>query len=847
MNDRRWRYIASRWLHVCGYALVGAFAFEVVLALAWGPSDFLTPFSPPFVAATTWLLAFLLIHVVVEPIRVRRRQWVRTVLYPPAWVAVGLAIVLAAWLEAPLLHARLGRPPYWVDPYILAAVGSALVASLFLHNSRDTRQPVRAERKATAESLDWPTIESWLASGEEPLLANQRDLFGLDSLAQRAAQLLVEDHRSIALLGPWGSGKTSLLNLLQDALNRRSDRITVVARLDVWAVPDAKDVPRIALSAIVQSLDELCDVLAFRGIPLSYQRLAAAEPTGNLSRFLGVGDGQSDSLDEIERLSPLLTAVDAHVVLVVEDLDRAGANFDTRHLERLLWALRRVPRVKFVVAMDHSRSRFDFSKVCDATILMPELEHDHVLEIVSVAYEHWRSAYRDIDPRRNEAGDKFKLADARLGGLVEYLRRTGRDTPLNALVEVLATPRTLKHVLSQVDRSWRQLHGEVDLDDLVVVAAVRQASEPVYRFLLANIDVARHDVDPLRPQTQQVKAAWEQLLATLPSASTVQRLVDLLQIEQLQSDRIQMRAEPDLPQGVYLDEPVDYFRRIVAERLADSELRDQTVLRHIEQWQAGTSNELVSMLTRPVDPDGYVDRWEHFAARHTDEELKRLLEDVERTLLARDGRDANYDDTAVIALWRRCNRRLERGRHDDWLAERIEQAARTSLLFLERFLYYWTGDRGIVSDEGALVIKQRALDSIRTNAPDAERLRRLITEQEPFLLARLNIQLREVQGWQDYFAPVLVDAARRFPEVFLPQLANLLGSSESSIVPASAPRNQPRFINAYQIDRAKAQRMFPEHLKAALLLLAEYEGEDGFVTRARGSARAWLTELDSIR
>ncbi|MGH2437733.1 MAG: hypothetical protein ACRDFA_12185 [bacterium] len=75
------------------------------------------------------------------------------------------------------------------------------------------------------------------------------------------------------------------------------------------------------------------------------------------------------------------------------------------------------------------------------------------------------------------------------------------------------------------------------------------------------------------PRTKTVKEAWTTLVADLPNGVTVQRLVDLMGIEQL-STRTTLGDIASAPQGVHEYDPVDYFRRIVAEDLAPEELRD---------------------------------------------------------------------------------------------------------------------------------------------------------------------------------------------------------------------------------------------------------------------------------
>ena len=142
--------------------------------------------------------------------------------------------------------------------------------------------------------------------------------------------------RCVALLGPLGSGKSSVLNVVRTLL-RGSEPTTILVDFDVWAVPRAEEVPRLALDRIVEALDNHVDTIALRDVPTTYQRLVAAAPISNLSRALGV-DTESDSTETLQRLNEILGALDARLVLIVEDAERTGKTFDTRHLQRLLWA-----------------------------------------------------------------------------------------------------------------------------------------------------------------------------------------------------------------------------------------------------------------------------------------------------------------------------------------------------------------------------------------------------------------------------------------------------------------------------------------------------------------------------
>ena len=845
----RLAYSGARWVRLLVLTLLGTVAFELILPLAWHRATSIQlPYSPTFTLLTTWLAVVLLVYVIAEPIRIRRRQWLTIMWYPPTWLAVPLAWGLAAASERlPVALRPQSSGPDWQNLYTVTPIALAIVAGLAVR-----QLPWRKASRATASSgsLDgtgftWSEIEAWIVSAERPLASSERDLFQHRRIAARIAKSVAADRRNVALLGRFGSGKSSILNLVAAQLAQSPDTI-VVADFDVWAVPDPEDVPRLALNRIIGALDDYVDTIQFRRLPLAYQRLAAAEPTGRLSAALGL-ESVGDSIELLGGLSKVVETIGARVLLIVQDVERAGKGFDTRHLQRLLWALRSTQGIQFILSVDPDHAPLDFAKLCDSIELVPSVEVDHVAKILTVAYGHWRMKFSDIDPHpERRDGDKLRLDQAMAGAMVDYMRRTGRDTPLDALVSLLDTPRSLKHVLRRVDETWNNLHGEAELDDILIVSALRHGAEPVYRFLLADIDAARHEPDDMFPRTKNIKDEWTRVLAEVPAGSAAQKLVDLMGIEQLTKDTI--RTGTDSPQGVQESEPVDYFRRIAAEELSPSELRDQSVLREIDQWKSTRSGPLLGRLLDASDGDEeYVRVWEHFSDRHTDAELMELVQQLVANIKERDGSAAAADHRALIGLWRRCNRRLRRNEHADCLRAMILDAIPVSLHLANGLFYYWTGNYGIVDDAARAEIRQSIVDAVRATVRTGDDLAKVLTAENPYVIGRLITQtgadpgVAAFEAWRDYLPALLIEGAEKHPEVLVPELANLAGDEQSGIVAAGGDY-PPIFINRYGIDRARMTALFGDRLDDALALLADYAGDNAYAVRAKDAARAWLDE-----
>ena len=478
--------------------------------------------------------------------------------------------------------------------------------------------------------------------------------------------------------------------------------------------------------------------------------------------------------------------------------------FDTRHLQRLLWALRDIRHVSFVLACDRDNARaIDFSKLCDTIELLPPMEWEHVRAILATAINHWRRAYEDIDPRAGSHHGTSRLQYEHSSRMHEYLRRLAPDTPLDHLVQLLQTPRRLRQVLRRVDRTWQQLHGEADLEDIVILSALRESTPCVYEFLIAHMDAAREEPERMLGSSETLRADWDRLTASLPNGAAARQLVDLLDIRQLSEGGSHAGAPP--LQGVHSRHPVDYFRRIAAERLDPEETKDQTVLRDIDAAQKGRAEPLIDGLVAADDEDNrYPAMWLAFSGIHETTELRKLASRVIERLLERDGRKADGLHSAVLALREACRSRFRRDREAEWLQAEIVRSVRVSLGFARELWSSWAREDGIVSGGVGRQIRDAMIQAVQETLGDGVDLAAILDPEDPFgVLAMVAAtadgeDVTALETWREQLAPALAKGARTHPEVILPEVANLLGDEKSST--RTADVGPPRFLARYSID-----------------------------------------------
>ena len=240
--ERRIDRAADRWAQVISLAILGAVAFEAILPVAWSYwKSVAWPYSAGFLAVAVWLSSVALLAIVCEPMRIARRQWSRLLWYPHLWVAVVVAVALASVAERlPLSLRPQSTGPDWQHVYPLVIVGLALLSALGLSNLKRGETRAFLVDDAEPRRIAWPLVETWIRSGEEPISKEAFDLFRHRSLATRVAAL-IEQGRPVALLGQFGIGKTSILNLVRDKL-AKSETTTIIATLNAWAVARPEDV-----------------------------------------------------------------------------------------------------------------------------------------------------------------------------------------------------------------------------------------------------------------------------------------------------------------------------------------------------------------------------------------------------------------------------------------------------------------------------------------------------------------------------------------------------------------------------------------------------------------------------
>ena len=225
---------------------------------------------------------------------------------------------------------------------------------------------------------------------DTPIKDSERDLIGRAPFAERLADILKSaagpESLVIGLYGSWGSGKTSVINLVENELSRKDDdgkADVSIVRFEPWNYLTAEQLLAQFLKEVGDSLDKhahgrrkLCGKLrgkrpellnAFAAYSEALLMTAGADASlagvqltgaavtafGNLlTSWLRKSTGRAGRVSaKKQRLEKELLKYDGRVVVIIDDIDRLP-NDQVRMVFQLVASLAKLPKINYLLSFD---------------------------------------------------------------------------------------------------------------------------------------------------------------------------------------------------------------------------------------------------------------------------------------------------------------------------------------------------------------------------------------------------------------------------------------------------------------------------------------------------------------
>lgn len=407
---------------------------------------------------------------------------------------------------------------------------------------------------------------------------------------------------NIALIGPWGSGKTSLCYLVKDISrneqDQRIDSALEFCRFEAWQFLTADAAVRGLLDQIVNKVEDLVDCSGLGAIPEEYLETLRACPNGWFGTIAAILNRRRSPEEVVRAIQDVLLRIGARVVVFVDDFDRLENTSREAQgaISAALNQLQNLTTVQYVLCVGPMREGpgADLLKLTRFQELMPEIQGQDVIERI-----------RDMrDKAISEEQNLYypwNLVEQKRGDPLQYYqhREELNSTLVSQLVNLIETPRQLKVVEREIREKWNDgLKGEISWYDLLLMSVLKVSEPEVFEWILREPEVFLyeeiHIIAPTEEKKIEAKAAIEKRLRELIMLKTESR-IKLIQQILLGLFPNFMKRLGGLAQRMTSREPqpweqriaqeamygTSYFRRYTSGCVPSAEVPDQPILQNI--------------------------------------------------------------------------------------------------------------------------------------------------------------------------------------------------------------------------------------------------------------------------
>jgi predicted KAP-like P-loop ATPase len=354
---------------------------------------------------------------------------------------------------------------------------------------------------------------SWEFDPDHPIpLGQKEDRLGFRSVASTLASSLLTQATSqglvVSIEGVWGSGKSSLVNLLAEELLKNQDHAPSIVRFEPWLVGNRDGMLAELMADLALAVQRIAELEVGRERTLKPEvRLLVTNmlryasrlsrqvtPVVRLAGHLGVPgaelaskglEASSDALDSLTPPPPLrqvkqeltkgLSTLKRRIVVVIDDLDRLEPR-EAEEVVRLLRAVADFPNVIYILCYDPQVLASTLQEIASVDDGAAFLE-----KIVQVTFKVPRPEAFDL--RRWLLGEcllvyEYKLAK---GLLEDQMQRLYSVCDVEGTL--LETPRDVVRIMNAIRLCWYAIHNKVDYADLVWLQMVRIKNEALYAWI----------------------------------------------------------------------------------------------------------------------------------------------------------------------------------------------------------------------------------------------------------------------------------------------------------------------------------------------------------------------------
>jgi hypothetical protein len=740
----------------------------------------------------------------------------RSLYNPPIWIIglLGTSILYlimksSTWKNIPDV---VGNDSLWLFPgtviFCFLTKNYNVPLSSFI-SKRLSEHP--AQSSNISMLLDPENLIKWIEE-EKPIEHPNQDYFDHKSYAKRIAKYLCGNPtKTIGLIGSYGCGKSSIRNMVEYYLQEKeasSIQKIIPCTINAWGVRD-ESITEFILKNAIKEVTRYTDCIDLMRIPARYIAFLSSTDSrwSNITSALLSHWKSAEEL--LSKLDETLDLTQYRLVIYLEDIDRNFMNEESKKdIYALLDRLKECKNITFVFAIgSDSNTSLSLTRIAEHIETVSQPQPSIIIQIIRKVREYclnWNGANADIRCKlERDQKDRLDIDNWEyLSDVLKYIGKKNKTEtdetllPITAITLLLSNPRTMKLALRRSWYSWNNLHGEIDIDDLLVTNVLRHGAPEVFDLLLSQ-----------HGKIEKPKALLNEINEYYPEESWKgQAVIKLMQFLFPSLDTKGIDPDEITSQGVFNSKAkeygIDYWQRIVSEEIPEDSPKDQDVLRTITLWkQTPNANIWKNTKTFPqaiVDKDLNALHISNFHLEFDDQELRKLTSEVFQYFLKLKREKAGVNDLPWFREYfnnswtyiRRPNPIWKDGELDTsfsfpyheiflkWIDEEIVLAIPISLRFAVDLFKEYRIKLHQESDSQNIKSRSKFLKKMNTFYSDPQTLISVINPKD-FTIMKDLLESVRLPNSNDYppeletFISLFISAGKMSPQVIIPQIVGI--------------------------------------------------------------------------
>lgn len=326
------------------------------------------------------------------------------------------------------------------------------------------------------ENYKESNVEYW-HQYEKPISTLSQDRLNRGELVSRLFNLITSnqnaDTRGVAIIGPFGIGKSSVINMTLSEIQMVFHNY-ILCRINSWGTYSSEEqIQKYIIEQVIYSLGNVTSTTSLSGLPSKYiQTLKGAQSLW--LDTLPIFDNHSSPDSQLSQIDELLIRLKLKIIITIEDLDR------NKDAEAMLNSI--AP----IIDVLNYKSSFRFILSIGQKLNNPEIINRicRYKEYISLDRDYVQNSIKEC---LNKIVQMKKLTY--IGHFKHFFLTTTDNKVIatrNALLYYITNPRELKIILRQVELDWNSsLYGCCDILDLFAITTLMHY-EPILITSMLN-------------------------------------------------------------------------------------------------------------------------------------------------------------------------------------------------------------------------------------------------------------------------------------------------------------------------------------------------------------------------